>query len=98
VNIPKDVFAEGSLSGERARYKALLDAHSVDRFAEMASRLFAMAQALADEAFDAADAYKHLPSSHDYHMRRAWRPLTSAARLWNSHPEFNPLWVKNGES
>lgn len=98
VNIPKGVFADDSVPGEQAKFKALLDEHSLDRFVKMASSLADMATVLAEEASDAANAYGNIPSSHDYHMGRAWRTLTDAARLWDSHPEFNQLWAKNGES
>lgn len=96
VNIPKGTFTEASVSTERAKYQAWMDEHSPDRFTNMAHQLAGLADALADATSTAANANSYAPV-RDYHMNRAWRAMTSAARLWRQHADFNPLWAKDEE-
>lgn len=98
VRLPKQ-GAPGSgvgLSGDpaehRAKYKGWMDEHSPDRFVDMAHVLADLADSLADRVADAGSALG------DYPARAAWRRLTSAARLWETHPDFLPVWAKQNEA
>lgn len=92
VCIPKGKFPEDSLDGHRANATAWLEEHSPDRFMDMAGTLAHMADGLAEAVAEAQDVYGPYPA------RAAWRRLTRAARLWETHPDFNPAWAKKEET
>lgn len=92
VHIPKGKFTEDSLDGHRASVTGWLEEHSPDRFMAMAGTLAHMADGLAEAVLEARDAYGPYPA------RAAWRRMTRAARLWETHPDFNPAWATKEET
>ncbi|MFG2276707.1 hypothetical protein ACGFNY_43985 [Streptomyces chartreusis] len=85
--IPKDAFLLG-LAQHRANVTGWLEGHSPDRFMDMASELASMAEAFADTLHDVPEMFA------SYRAGRMWRRLTGAARLWDTHPDFDPAWAK----
>lgn len=90
--IPKGGSLAADSAGQRAKVKGWLAEHSPDRFMVMASELAHMADGLADAQASISDVHAK------YGARAAWRRLTRAARLWESHPDFNPAWAKEEDA
>lgn len=91
VRIPKGKLTE-SLDEHRANVTGWLDEHGPNRFMGMAGTLAHMADGLAEAVLEARDIYGPYPA------RAAWRRLTRAARLWETHPDFNPAWATKEEA
>lgn len=95
--IPKSGSLAADSARQRAKAKKWLEEHSPDRFMAMASELAHMADGL-------AEAQASISAASDVHAkysaRAAWRRVTRAARLWESHPDFDPAWARDedGES
>lgn len=89
--IPKDAFPGSDLTQHRANIEGWLDEHSADRFLDLAGELASMADGLVDLFRDVPETFA------PYRARMIWRRLTGAARLWDTHPGFNPAWAKDAE-
>lgn len=76
-------------TGGREKASKWLDEHTPDRFMDIAHCLAGMAYQLADASADSGAVLA------DYRANTAWRHLTKAARLWDTHPEFDPAWGKD---
>lgn len=87
VSIPKDKFAWADQESHRETITGWVEEHSPTRFTDMAHELANMADALAGEGAAALHDYRS-PGVSPHQARSAWRTLTRAARLWESHPEF----------
>ena len=74
--------------GDRAKVAAWLENHGPGRFMDMAHQLANLADGLADALFDVPEVFVA------YRARTMWRALTGAARLWESHDDFDPAWAK----
>jgi hypothetical protein len=96
VSLPKDMVP-AVRDDTRKAVTGWLEEHSPDRFMDMASQLAWLAYNLASEAVDNVHTHQpHRPGSH--RVRSAWRALVSAARLWETHPDFKPLWAKDEDA
>ncbi|MFI2620357.1 hypothetical protein [Streptomyces sp. NPDC018584] len=88
VQIPNDAVATGSAPEHCAAVNAWLDEHSPDRFVKLAHEL-------ADMAGTIADLVAGTPASErGYNAHHAWRTVTRAARLWETHPDFDLAWAE----
>lgn len=86
VRLPKDM--PGDPAWHRANVREWLDGHPPDRFMNMANEMAHMADGLADVLNDVPEMLA------PYRARALWRRLARAARLWESHPDFNPAWAE----
>jgi len=92
VQIPEDGTLGHALDEHQANITGWLEEHSPARFMDMAGTLAHMADGLAEAVTEARDVYGPYPA------RAAWRRLARAARLWETHPDFNPAWATHEET
>ncbi len=94
VHVAKGSLAASSVEPVRKEVADWLDEHSPDRFAQISHQLANLAEGLAKAGIQSVHDQERTPYCGDWRVQSAWQVLTSAVRLWSTHPDFNPLWAK----
>lgn len=94
VDIPNDVFAGSYEDVVRQKAEGWLEEHSPDRFTALSVGLAQLADALSSAGMGAISRTTANPYLGGYEQQGVWRSLTQAARLWDLHPDFKPLWAE----
>lgn len=95
VNIPSSAFVPSRTEEVRENAEAWLEQHSPDRFMELTGRLASLGDALASAGVDAISDTSYRLHMGAYRQQSIWWSLTRAARLWDTHPDFKPLWAED---
>ena len=98
VQMPAKEFSTPARQDEaRKKVEEWLAEHSPDRFSDLAYRVASLSEAVASAGISAVYERQESPDRGPHRIQTAWFFLVRAARLWEQHPEFKPLWVEEGE-
>lgn len=98
IDVPKNNGSQSHRDETRQTVTNWLDEHSPDRFMYMAHQLACLADRLADTGVDYVYDLQQRPALSPYRVQAVWSSLTGAARLWDQHPDFKPLWAKDEDA
>lgn len=97
VCIPDGAFTASRTQFVQQNATDWMAEHSPDRFVDLAYGLSSLAYALSSAGLDAMSDLAMRPHLGPYRVQSVWRSLTQAARLWDTHPDFNPAWTAEVE-